>query len=171
MKLKILIFAICIFAIGLIQSTVLDYIKICNIKPNLLIVFIISFALARGHIEGAVIGFFSGIIQDMISGKVLGFYSLMGLYLGLAVGSVNKRLYRDNLVVAVFITFISTVIYEFAVYILITFIKGQMDLLYAIRGLILPEALYNSIFSVFIYLFVTRINAWFEEREKSSRKY
>lgn len=178
MKIRILTYAVCIFFIILLQSTVLDYIEIYNVKPNLIIIFVVSVALLRGNVEGAVIGFTSGLMQDMLSGKVLGFYSLLGLYLGLIIGSVNKRLYRENLFVILFFTFMSTAFYEFTVFILGSVlpsllgpVRTQVEFIYPLRNVILPEAIYNSIVSIFIYIFVIKMNDRFDEVDKSARKY
>jgi rod shape-determining protein MreD len=170
MKLKILIYTLIIFLIVILQSTLLDYIKIYYIKPNLLIVFIISVALLRGNIEGSIIGFFIGLSQDLISGKVLGFYTILGLYLGLIIGSVNKRLYRENFLVVIFFTFISTIAYEMSVYFLSTFLSGKIDFYYPFKNIVLPEALYNSLISVFVYVLIIKLSDRFNS-SKISRKY
>ena len=170
MKIKILIYTLIIFLIVLLQSTLLDYIKIYYIKPNLLIVFIISIALIRGNIEGSIIGFTIGLSQDLLSGKVLGFYSILGLYLGLIIGSVNKRLYRENFLVVIFFTFRSSIAYESIVYFLSTILKGQIDFYYPFKNIVLPEALYNSLISVFVYVLIIKLNDRFNS-SKISRKY
>jgi rod shape-determining protein MreD len=171
MKIKILGYAICIFILVLIQSTILDFIKIFNVKPNLLIIFTISVALLTNNVEGAVIGFFTGLSQDIVSGKVLGFYSLLGLYLGFIIGSVNKRLYRENVMIIIFFTFVSTVVYELIVCCINFFTNGQIQLLYSLKVLILPEAIYNSIVSIFIYIFIIKMYDKLESMDKYSRKY
>lgn len=170
MKTKILIYSMCIFLFTIIQSTVLDYIRIFNVKPNLLIVFVVSAALLKGNKEGAVVGFFAGLSQDIASGKVIGFYTLLGMYLGLFIGLLNKRIYRENFLVIVFFTFISTFFYEGAVYLLGTFLKDQLNLLFPVRYIILPEAIYNCFISIFMFILVMRVNDRIESSIKT-RKY
>lgn len=171
MRLKVLFYTICILLLLLLQSTLLDYIKIYNVKPNLLVVFVITIALLRGNVEGGTVGFFAGLALDMLFGKLLGFYTLLGLYLGIAVGSVNRRLYRENILVVVFFTFVSTVVYETLVYILSSFMNNNINLLFPMTRIILPEAVYNSLVSILIYAFVIKMNRRFEETSKAARKY
>ncbi|MCX8129230.1 MAG: rod shape-determining protein MreD [Clostridia bacterium] len=171
MKSKIFIYTITILIITIIQCTVLDYIRVYNVKPDLMIVFVIAVALLRGNVEGAAIGFVMGLLHDVISGKILGFYSLLGLYLGLIIGSVNKRLYRENFLVIIFFTFISSIAYEGGVYFLSTLTNGNADFVYAFKALILPEAVYNSIASIIIYILVIKMNYRFEDVGKTTRKY
>lgn len=179
MKTRNMILAACIFITVILQSTVLDYIKIYNTKPNLLIIFIIAFALLRGNVEGAVIGFFIGLSQDIVAGRMIGFYALLGLYLGFIIGSLNKRLYRENLLVVIFFTLVSTIAYETAVYLLYEWrvffsgalIKNPADALFLVRNKILPEAVYNSVVSIFIFIFVLKLVERFEDTGKSLRNY
>ncbi|MCX7923841.1 MAG: rod shape-determining protein MreD [Clostridia bacterium] len=171
MKIKIFAYTICIFAIILMQSTVFEYVRIYNVKPNLFIVFIVSIALLRGNVEGAVVGFFAGLSQDIMSGKLLGFYSLLGLYLGLLLGSVNKRLYRENILVVIFFTFISTVAYEVVVCVFGLLFITEVDIVYAMKNIILLEALYNCLAAIFIYIIAVKLNHKFEAANSSKRKY
>jgi len=174
MKAKIPIYALCILIIVVVQSTLLHYIKIHNVKPNLLIVFIVAVALMRGNIEGAAVGFFSGLLQDMLFGRIIGFYALLGMYLGLIVGSVYRRLYKENVLIVVFFTFVSTVVYEGLVYFFNSFgaiIDGQTDVLYAFKDVILPEAVYNSAVSIFMFIVVLKLHYRLEELSKAARKY
>ncbi len=171
MRFKIFVYGIILIVLLLLQSTLLGYVRIYNIKPNLLLIFVVSVALLRGNVEGAAVGFFAGLFLDMAFGKFLGFYTLLGLYLGIAVGSVNKRLYRENYLVIIFFTFISTTLYEAAVYVLNTFMTGKIELLTPLTVKILPEAIYNSVVSIFIYTIVIKLSHKFEETSKAARKY
>ena len=179
MKKKILIYTVCILIIALIQVTLLNYIKIFNVKPNLFIVFVIIAAFFRGSYEGAVIGFFAGITQDMVSGKVLGFYAILGLYLGLIVGSINKRLHRENLILNILNTFLFSFLYESVLFVILKWsplLIGKnsligINVLDALKRIILPEAVYNSIISIVVFIIFIKINDKLETESKAARKY
>jgi len=98
-------------------------------------------------------------------------YALLGLYLGLGIALINKRLYKENVLVAIFTTFVSSIIYEFAVYFFVNVFKGSLELIFPFRYIILPEAVYNSAVSIVIFLIVLKINHWSEELERLSRRY
>ena len=171
MKFKILVYAFFLLLLLMLQSTLLGYVRIYNVKPNLLVIFVVCVALLRGNVEGASVGFFAGMLLDMTFGKLLGFYSLLGFYLGLTVGSVNRRLYRENYLVVIFFTFVATMLYEAAVYILSNFMTGSMELLMPLTAKILPEAVYNSVVSILVFAIVIKISHKFEEAGKAARKY
>jgi len=171
MKKRILIYGICIFVLLIIQSTIINSIQVFGVKPNLMLVFIVSVALLNGSVQGAVVGAVLGLMQDVISGKIIGFYCLLGMYLGLIIGAVNKRLYRENLIIIIFFTFLSTFVYEELVYIINTFINGQFDFNASFANTILPEAIYNMFVTIFIYMFVVKINHNLDTVEVDNRAY
>jgi rod shape-determining protein MreD len=171
MKAKIFFITVYILIITVVQSTVLDYFRVFGVKPNLLVVFIICFSLIRGDMtEGAAVGFFAGLAQDMVTGKVLGLYSLLGMFLGLVLSSVNRRLYRDNVIVIIFFTLIASAIYE-SVLMLYVYVKQPFNLLEALRYRILPVTIYNSVVSILFYVLSSKLNKRFESYNKTSRKY
>lgn len=47
MRIKIIGYTLMMVIFGLLQSTVLDYLKIFNVKPNLLMVFIVIVAFRK----------------------------------------------------------------------------------------------------------------------------
>ncbi len=171
MRLKIIAYTILIFLTVLIQSTLGSYINVYGVKPNITIVVIVVVALLRNNIEGAVVGFFCGLLQDSASGMVIGFYALLGLYLGLTVSSLNKKLYRENVLIAVFLTFVFSVIYEYLVYFLNTFLRSPLGFIYPMQKVIIPEAIYNCVISIFVFIIVVKMHRRFEEFDKNSRRY
>lgn len=171
MRVKIIGYTLMIFIFTLLQSTVLDSLKIFNVKPNLLMVLIVVVAFQGNNIEGAVVGFFSGLTHDIVSGRIIGFYALLGLYLGLCIGSLNKRLYKENIFAVVFFIFVSTIIYEYSIYFFYTVFRNNLELLYPLKHIILPLSLYNGIVSIVIYLIVYKINELVDTSKKLSRNY
>lgn len=171
MKIKTLFYTLFILLIILLQTTLFQYIAIRGVMPNLAIVFIIVTAFMRGSPEGAAVGFFAGLALDMMFGNVLGFYALLGFYLGFFVGSLNKGIYKENLLLVVFFTFIFSIVYEVVVYVINNIMSGSIDLLYPFTAIILPEAIYNSAFSILIYPLILKAGKYFDRSGKLPRKY
>lgn len=171
MKRRLLFYSFFIIIILLLQTTLLKYAAIYGVTPNILIVFVIVTALIRGNVEGGFTGFFAGLAVDMLFGSVLGFYAMLGFYLGIAAGSINRRLFRENLLVVLFFTFVYSVVYEMVVYIINTIMSGSLELLYPFTMVILPEAIYNSAVAVLIYMLMIRADRRFGETGKMVRKY
>ena len=60
MRVKITGYALMMVIFALLQSTVLDYLKVFNVKPNLLMVLIVIVAFLGNNVEGAIVGFSVG---------------------------------------------------------------------------------------------------------------
>lgn len=155
----------------ILQSTVLGYVEIYNIKPNLIIITTISYALIRGKEEGAIYGLFAGLLMDIMGGKIIGAYALMGMYLGLAVGSLNKDIYKENYLIPFMLTAGGTFVYNLIFYIFSYFLFIQEQLLWYVVAYIIPETIYNTVLSVIIYFLILYINKKLDYRKKTSKAY
>lgn len=153
-----------------IQSTWLQYIEFNGIKPNLILIIVISVALLRGAREGAVTGFFAGVLRDLMFGKVFGVGALEGLLLGFTVGVLNKRLYKENIVVVVLLTFIFSFCSGLIIGLLNIVMGAQENILTLIKTIVIVEAAYNSIASIFIYYIVYRVNGKITEIQTAARR-
>ena len=86
MKQKLVFYTFFIIIFLLLQTTLLGYARVYDVAPNLLVVLVIVAAFMRGSVEGAAVGFFAGFAMDLMFGRTLGFYALLGIYLGVAAG-------------------------------------------------------------------------------------
>jgi rod shape-determining protein MreD len=171
MKKKVFFYLIFIVLFLVLQTTLLHYIKIHGVMPNLLITFIIVTALIRNSTEGAAVGFFSGLCIDLQFGPVIGFRALLGFFLGLAAGSVNRRIFRENLMVVIFFSFIYSVAYESVIFIINNIMTGDIRFVFAMTKVILPEALYNSVMSVLLFPLLVKAGKRFGMSAAAVRKY
>ena len=88
MRRKIVL-AITIIACFLLQCTVFKALSIASISPNLLVV-VASFGFMRGKKEGIFVGFFAGLLLDIMFGTVIGFYALIYMYIGYLNGFFKR---------------------------------------------------------------------------------
>ena len=174
MKIRIILYSIIVVIIVLVQSTVLNYLNIHAVKPNLVLVFTILIALIKGINYGATLGLVCGLMQDIISGRIMGIYAVIGLYTGVVVGLINKRLYKWNLAVSTAIVFLFTGLYELVICILLVYNldEGISKIFYSIWDVIVPEAFYNSIVSSLIYFPIIKLEKHLEERlDKATSRF
>jgi rod shape-determining protein MreD len=170
MRRKLVFYSFFILLFFLLQTTLLHYARVRGIIPNLLLVLTIVTALVRNSAEGGAVGFFSGLCIDMQFGSVLGFYALLGMYAGVAAGSVSKRIYRENVLVAVPFTFIYSIAYESVVFIINNIMSGDISFAFAFTKVILPEAVYNSAVSVLLFPLLAAAGKWFDTA-RTARNY
>ena len=81
----------------LLQSTVFQTLAIGSISPNLLIILVSSFGFMNGKMEGMLVGFFCGILEDVFYGRLLGMHALIYMYIGYVNGYFNSLFYEDDI--------------------------------------------------------------------------
>lgn len=155
----------------ILQSTWLGYVEIHGIKPNLIVITTISYALIRGKEEGAVYGVFAGMLLDIMGGKIIGIFAIMGMYLGLIVGWLHSRFYKENYILPALLTVGGTFIYNFIYYFFGYFIYGNDQITWYLGNYIIPEAIYNGLISIFVYFIILYINKKFDYYKRASRVF
>lgn len=145
MKYRIIAAVVLVWTAALFQSTLLEYIEIFSIRPNLMIVVMVVVALLRSPVESAVMGLFLGLAMDILMGKALGWYALLFLLVSILISLINEKLYRDKLLVLISFTFASTALIETVFFLIYFMFKGYNYLPFILTGIIIPESVYNSI--------------------------
>ena len=74
-----------------IQSTVIDFIQIFGIKPDITVVFTVFVALRLGPVFGLLSGFLVGFTQDVYSWSHLGANTLSKSVMGYLIGLAETR--------------------------------------------------------------------------------
>ena len=119
-----------------------------------------------------LIGFFSGLLCDVFYGDVLGFYALILTYIGYFNGKFSRIFYPEDIKLPIALIIVSDLSYGVLCYILLFLLRGRFDFLYYFRSVILPEALYTIVVTVFLYPIIRKINELLEKFEKrSSQKF
>ncbi len=167
--MRIFVVVFILFMNIILQSTYFEHMQILGVKPNTAIIIIVAFSLMRGSIEGAVIGFFAGLLQDILFGSNIGFNALLGMYVGYFCGKLNKDFYSENYFLELGLCILSVLCYEFIVYIFNFLLLGKVNFWYYFNTIIFPEMVYTSFVSIFVYKLLYIVNGKLEEFEKSRR--
>ncbi len=145
MKYRVMAAVILIWITAFCQSTILEYLEIFNVRPNILIVLMVIVALLRGTVESAGMGLFFGLTMDILMGKTLGWYALIFFLVSIPISMINEKLYREKFLVLVTFTFSATIIIETLFFLIVFMFRGYRYLPYLFGTVIIPEAIYNSI--------------------------
>lgn len=170
-KVRYIVIGVVSLITAIIQANFAGYIEVFGVKPNLFIILITSLALLGGAFHGAVAGLIAGFAQDVVIGTSIGGYTLLGMYLGLIVGLVNKRFVRDSILVAIPFVLLTSVVYESVIYFFSFFLYKDTNILYAYSNIIIPESIYNTLAAIIIFPALYKLNNWIEERTKTARSY
>ncbi len=164
-KLIVTIFILLCF---ILQSSVFTGLSFAGIIPNLMIILTSSFGFMRGEKEGLVIGFFCGLLSDIFFGDILGFYALVLMYIGFLNGKFCRIFYPEDIKLPIGLIIISDLSYGVLCYILLFLLRGRFNFPYYFTRVILPEALYTIVVTMFLYPVILKVNEKLEAREKRS---
>ena len=165
MPRKIVLFII-ISICFVLQTTTFQTLSFANIAPNLLIIVVASFGLMRGKTEGMYIGFFSGLLIDIFFGFYLGVYALLYMYVGFVTGLFQKHYYPEDIKLPLLIISASDLISNLIIYLVLFLTRKRYDFGYYFGNVIVPELVYTTIITIFLYLLLLKINQKLEAYEK-----
>ena len=167
MRRKIVL-AITIIACFLLQCTVFKALSIASISPNLLIVVVASFGFMRGKKEGLFVGFFAGLLLDIMFGTVIGFYALIYMLIGYGNGFFQRVFYDEDIKLPLALIAGSEFLYGMVIYVLLFMLKSDFHFLHYLRHVIMPELVYTILVTLVLYQIILHINRRLEEEEKRS---
>lgn len=167
MRRKAAVFLIIVVCF-LLQSTLFQALSIAAISPNLLIVAVSSFGFMRGRKEGMWIGFISGLLMDVFFGSVMGFYTLVYMYIGYINGFFRKRFFPEDIKLPLILIAASDLGYSLLVYLFWFFFRGRFQFGYYLIHVMIPELVYTVLVAVILYFVILKINQKLEVIEKRS---
>lgn len=88
-----LVSAAILSAAVVLQSTVLRYVAINDVKPDLVTIILVFTAMRTGAMTGQVAGFVSGLVQDFLSLPPLGFYACVRTVIGFVYGHIKGSMF------------------------------------------------------------------------------
>lgn len=163
--LRRVIVALLIFVGYLLQSTIFQKLSLGGIAPNILLIITASFGFMRGKNEGAIIGFVSGLIIDVLFGDILGFFALIYMVIGYLNGFFRSIFYPEDIKLPMVLISSSELLYCFLIYFFRFLIRGKLNFGYYFVHIILPEIVYTIFVTIIIYKVILIINEWLEDIE------
>lgn len=154
---------------AILQGTLFKALSIGSITPNLLLILTASFGFMRGKKNGIWIGFFCGILKDMLSDGLLGFYALVYLCIGYAAGCCCKLFYDEELRVPIILMAAGDLVYGGLVYGMQYLMRGRIQFYYYFGRIIIPEMIYTVLMTVLLYRLLFNINKRLTELEMKER--
>ena len=164
--MRILITTLIIFVNFILQTTLCPLLAVRGIFPNTALIIVTSYALLRGSKEGAIVGGFTGLLMDIFFSRMIGFYTLLYLAMGLLFGRSQKNFYRENYILPVIFCGVSAVLFQAVLYITGFLFRGEGNIIYFLFSMLMPELVYTAVVTVLVYRILFGINEWLELKEK-----
>ena len=168
MKIKIYS-VVTVLILFILQTTVFQTLSLAWASPNLLIIAVSAFAMMDGRKHGLYIGFLCGLLLDIFSGSVIGFYALIYMLIGYGNGFLHSQFFPDDIRLPLIMIGASDLVSNLAVYFFRFFFRGQLNIGYYLMHLILPELVYTSLVSIVLYLLLLKLDQKIELMEKEEQ--
>ena len=164
--LRKVVVTIFIWLCFILQCSVFGRLAFAGIIPNLMIILTSSLGFMRGEKEGLIIGFFCGLLNDILFGSFLGFYALLLMYIGYLNGKFSRIFYPEDIKLPIALIVTSDLSYGIICYVLMFMLRGRFQFTYYFSHVILPEALYTTVVTLFLYPLILKVNEKLEAYEK-----
>jgi rod shape-determining protein MreD len=142
----------------LIQLTLLNLFTIQGLKPDLILLVVLIFSLLKGAEEGTVSGFASGLLQDIFSTGLLGVNALVKTVIGFISGILKEKIFTEHILFLIpIITFVVSISQSILMLLILHAFGIEYSMVWSLKKIVLPEALYNSLLSPFVFLGIKKL--------------
>ena len=114
-----------------------------------------------------IIGFFCGLLKDILGGNLLGFYALIYMLIGYGNGFFQRVFYDEDIKLPLALIAGSEFLYGMVIYCPLFMLK-VIPFLHYLRHVIMPELVYTILVTLVLYQIILHINRRLEEEEKRS---
>jgi rod shape-determining protein MreD len=142
------------------------YVGLANVMPNMMLILVVSTAFMRGRMSGLLMGFFSGILVDLMFNDIIGLCGLFYMLIGYFIGYTHKFYDRDDYTIPILLTAVGDLVYGFFYYVFEFLLRGRLNFLYYFRRFILTEMIYTVAVSVLLYKLLHMINNLLDRKIK-----
>ncbi|MGM0441131.1 MAG: rod shape-determining protein MreD [Elusimicrobiota bacterium] len=105
-----------IFIAGFLLHTLFTGYTSGGVGINLMLLLTVEISLIRGKQQGQVFGFFSGLVEDILSMGLLGEKVLIRTVIGNLLGRFKNHITVGHFIFQIFITFIIFFVHSYAIY-------------------------------------------------------
>jgi rod shape-determining protein MreD len=108
--------ALIVFVVAILQVSAFSAVRVAGGGPDVLLVTLVSIALLRGAVTGAIVGFAAGLIVDVTTLGTLGLTSLLLTLAGYWAGRYGETTGRSRAYAPLVATVAATVLIELGGY-------------------------------------------------------
>ncbi|MBE6096175.1 rod shape-determining protein MreD [Schwartzia succinivorans] len=157
MTRKYILWALFVLALYVIQSSLMPFISIHGISADLLLLFVVSVSFQKGSRNGSLVGFLSGLLQDLATGTFFGINIFIKMIVGYVCGRFSKQVFKEQ-----FFLMIAAVVFasafNYVIYASFMFMLGySFNLLLQFNSVFMPMMFYNVVFSLPVHIGVCKM--------------
>ena len=133
------------------QFTLVQFLEILHWRPDLLLIVLVIFSLRKGPNWGMSLGFFLGLLQDLLSSHLLGLLALSKTVTGFLAGSLRGKFAEKT---EFFLTLLIVGLFHDLFYFFISTLGENFSLQSLFILYTLPNLMYTIIIGGILYYFI-----------------
>ena len=135
----------------LLQSTLLRWVALMGVKPDLALIVLVFVAVRRGSMSAQVPGFLSGLLQDVLSLAPLGFNALLRTMIGFFYGLTAGSIFVDPVLMPVLLTLVATLLKGLVSSLAVVLFRIPAPGFQIFAGPLWIEVGYNAVLAPFLF--------------------
>jgi rod shape-determining protein MreD len=155
-EMRVVLVFLLLLAIVLFQMKLMPYFAIGNIKPDLFLLFVCYFSLRNEEVQGALIGFGLGLLEDSLSISPIGVRAVSFSLVGSLLGFVRKGLFWDNPLTQCLLVFSAGILSGLATLLALNFFLIPRPMGDSLFRLILPESIFTALWGLLFFFVFQR---------------
>ena len=154
-----------ILLLGLWQAAPGGWPTVCGGRPFLLVPLTAAIAMFAGPVGGAAAGVAAGLLWGLYADRLFGFYALLLLLIGCAVGLLVRLLLRNNTLSALLLCGGAAVAFSLLDWLCNYLLPLREGMFWWLWRSILPATVYTLVLSVPLYWLVRTVTKLLKHRE------
>lgn len=142
-----------------VQTSILPYVAYNRQSPDLLLLFVMSFAILKGSKRSVLVGLTAGLLKGLAGGSFFGVDAFSYTLIAFIVGRFHRDVYKESIVMP-FVAGVTTTLMYYAIVMAFMIMFGfKFSILEHVQNILLPMIVYEFIFSYPIYRLTVKLNA------------
>ena len=158
--------ALFVIALYVLQTSLLPMIAYRGISPDLMLLLTVSFAFLRGVRQGGLMGFATGLLQDLASGTFLGINAFTRMLLGMFFGRFSDRVFKEQFFLPVTASITAIIANYFILSLLMVLLGYRFNLVSSLQTMLIPMLIYQLAFAYPVHRFTYELDKKLSEKEK-----
>lgn len=161
---RFFILGVFIIIANILQISLFPHLTVFGARPDLVLATVLAAGLAAGSGEGLAVGLVGSLLSDLLRGSFIGLSVPGKIILGYIVGFIPKRVYADNYIIPMAVTFGATLL-DGLIFLAFGNSFGLIQpVAFSLREYIFPSAVYTTILSPVIFRALKNLYGDFSKR-------
>lgn len=155
-----LIFSLILIGATLFQTTILPYLEISGVHPDLVLVLVIGWVVLRGWEEGVIWALIGGLSLDFMSAAPFGLFTLCLILVAFITSLVHGLTFGSSIVLPLSLTFPLSLFFNGIALLLLVFWGRPVIWSEALIAVLLPAAIFNTVSMLLVFPLLYLLNRW-----------